>query len=94
MTIAENFQPDVILMDLGMPVLNGFDACQRIRASAWGQNVVIIAQSGHAHDEDKRRAVESGFNFHVTKPVDLAQLNKILRTIKTNQSTRNTIESY
>ena len=76
--VAEAFRPDVILMDLGMPKLNGFEACRRIREQPWGRNVVIVAQTGWGLDDDKRKSQEAGFDFHMVKPVDPAALAKML----------------
>jgi len=65
-------------MDIGMPKLNGFDACRRIRGEPWGTNVVIVAQTGWGQEDDKRKSREAGFDFHMVKPVDPAALEKML----------------
>jgi DNA-binding response OmpR family regulator len=64
---ASTFRPNVILLDIGLPKLNGYDACRRIRAQRWGETVVIIALTGWGQDEDKCRSKEAGFNFHMVK---------------------------
>ncbi len=74
---AEAFRPDVVLLDIGMPKLNGYDACRRIRAQAWGRDIVLIAMTGWGQDEDKRRSLDAGFNAHLVKPVD----NDLLQTL-------------
>jgi PAS domain S-box-containing protein len=72
------FQPEVALLDLGMPKLNGFGAARRIR-DKWGDNgLVLIALTGWGQEEDKRRSKEAGFNHHLVKPVDPATLEKLL----------------
>ncbi|MES2626131.1 MAG: response regulator [Pseudomonadota bacterium] len=76
--MAETFQPDVILMDIGMPKLNGYDACRRIREQPWSEKTFLIALTGWGQDADKRRAKEAGFHHHMLKPVDLAALEKLL----------------
>jgi PAS domain S-box-containing protein len=76
--LAEAFKPDVILMDIGMPRLNGYEACRRIREQPWGRTVVIVAQTGWGQEDDKRKSQEAGFNFHLVKPVDPAALEKLL----------------
>jgi PAS domain S-box-containing protein len=81
--VAETFVPDLILLDIGMPKLNGFDTCRRIRAQPWGKNVVIVALTGWGQDEDKQRSQEAGFDSHVVKPVDPATLEKVLEGLKT-----------
>jgi signal transduction histidine kinase/CheY-like chemotaxis protein len=75
---AKGFGPDVVLLDIGMPKLNGFDACRRIRQEPWGQHVTLIAISGWGHDEDRQRAKEAGFDHHLVKPVDPVGLAKAL----------------
>ena len=82
--VAEAFKPDIVLMDIGMPKLNGYDACRHIRAQPWGQNIVIVAQTGWGQDEDRRKAQEAGFDFHMVKPIDCAALEKILAESKTS----------
>jgi CheY-like chemotaxis protein len=64
------FRPEVALLDLGMPKLNGYDACRQIRATAWGRGMTLIAQTGWGQDEDRRRTREVGFDHHVLKPID------------------------
>ncbi len=75
---AEAFRPDVILLDIGLPKLNGYQVARRIREQPWGAGVVLIAQTGWGHEEDKRRSKQAGFNFHMVKPVDPAALEKLL----------------
>ena len=76
--VAEAFRPDVILMDIGMPKLNGYDACRRIREQPWGRDVVIVAQTGWGQDDDRRKSEAAGFNFHLVKPVDPSALEELL----------------
>lgn len=75
---AAEFDPDVILLDLGLPRLNGYEACQRIRSTAAGRSKLIIAQTGWGQDEDRRRTQEAGFDLHLVKPVDAAALARLL----------------
>ncbi len=75
---AAAFQPDVILLDIGMPKLNGYEACRRIREGPGGKRFVIVACTGWGQDEDRRRSKEAGFDFHMVKPVDAAELEKLL----------------
>ena len=72
------FRPELALLDIGMPKLNGFEAARRIREQAWGQKIILAAITGWGQEEDKRRAGEAGFNHHLTKPVDPAALEKLL----------------
>jgi CheY-like chemotaxis protein len=75
---AAAFRPDVILLDIGLPELNGYDVARKIREQSWGQSIVLVALTGWGQEEDRRRAHEAGFNYHLTKPVDPAALRKLL----------------
>ncbi len=72
------FRPDLALLDIGMPRLNGYDCCRRIREQSWGRQIVLVAITGWGQEEDKRRATEAGFDRHLTKPVAPAALEKLL----------------
>jgi PAS domain S-box-containing protein len=67
---AEQFRPDAVLLDIGMPRLNGEDVCRRIRSTPWGRNAVLIAVTGWDREENRRRIAEAGFDAHLVKPVD------------------------
>src|SRR5690606_23132702 len=75
---AEKFRPDVVLLDIGLPKLNGFEVCRRIRAQPWGENMTILAVSGWGQDDDRRKSREAGFDHHLVKPVDYNTLLKLL----------------
>jgi PAS domain S-box-containing protein len=75
--IAEQFQPDVVLMDLGMPKLNGYDTARRMR-QRWPDQLKIVALTGWGQDEDRRHAFEAGFDHHMVKPVEPAALWEVL----------------
>ena len=79
---AAEFEPDVIILDIGMPRLNGYDACRRIRALPALERAVMIALSGWGQEEDKRRSEEAGFHYHVVKPVDPSALMQLLSQLK------------
>jgi PAS domain S-box-containing protein len=76
--VGERFRPDVILLDLRMPRLDGYGAARRIRGAPWGAGVVLVAQTGWGRESDRRRAEEAGFDFHLTKPVNFDALRRIL----------------
>jgi CheY-like chemotaxis protein len=76
------FRPDVALLDIGMPKLDGYTACRQIRAQPWGRQIVLVAVTGWGQEEDKRRAAEAGFDHHMTKPVDPPALEKMLGTLR------------
>jgi PAS domain S-box-containing protein len=75
---AERFQPDVVLLDLGMPKLNGFDAARRLREQPRGKEMTLIALTGWGQEEDRRRSKEAGFDGHMVKPVDFDALMSML----------------
>jgi CheY-like chemotaxis protein len=75
---AERFRPAIVLMDIGMPNLNGYEAAQHIRAQAWGAEMVLVATTGWGQEEDRRRSKAAGFDHHLVKPVELARLQEIL----------------
>ncbi len=79
-TAAETFRPDVVLLDIGMPKMNGYDACRRIRAEEWGRDMLLVAMTGWGQAEDKRLAQDAGFEAHLVKPVDLESLQRLLAT--------------
>ena len=67
---AERLRPDVVLMDLGLPRIDGFEACRRIREQPWGKGILMIAITGWGQDVDRRKSQEAGFDHHLVKPVD------------------------
>jgi len=77
---SQSFRPDLAILDIGMPKLNGYEVARQIRARG-DSNMTLVAVTGWGQEEDKRRARESGFDHHLTKPVDIAALEKILAQI-------------
>ncbi len=82
--LASTFRPDLVMLDIGMPKLNGYDTAIRIREQPWGKNMILVALTGWGQEEDKRRAFAAGFNFHMVKPIDLAALEKLLAGVQTS----------
>ena len=78
MEVAEKFHPELMLLDIGLPKLNGYEVARRIRQQAWGREMILVALTGWGQDDDRRRSQEAGFNFHLVKPVELAALEKLL----------------
>jgi PAS domain S-box-containing protein len=78
---SETFAPHAVLLDLGMPKMNGYDACRRIREHPWGKNMVVIALTGWGQTEDLHRTQEAGFDHHLVKPVAPEALLKIVARI-------------
>ena len=80
MTVAERFRPDVALLDIGMPTLDGYEVCKRIRAQEWGKSMVLIAHTGWS---ETNRVDAAGFDGHITKPADYAALTQLLENLPT-----------
>ncbi len=68
----------MILLDIGLPKLSGYEVCRRIRQQRWGKTVVLIAVTGWGQEEDRRRSREAGFDHHIVKPMDPIALMKLL----------------
>jgi PAS domain S-box-containing protein len=75
---AERLRPDVVLLDLGMPVMDGFETARHLRGLPGGGDVVLIALTGWGQDQDRRRTREAGFDHHLVKPTDIQQLQRLL----------------
>ena len=80
--LAEAFRPDVTLLDIGLPKLDGYAAAQSIRRRSWGAGMVLIALTGWGQEVDKRRSQEAGFDQHLVKPVDPATLIQLLASFE------------
>ena len=78
---AEQFRPDAVLLDIGLPKMNGYEVCRRLREQAWGRDLVLIALTGWGQEEDLRRSREAGFNAHLLKPVDHVALMELLASL-------------
>jgi CheY-like chemotaxis protein/anti-sigma regulatory factor (Ser/Thr protein kinase) len=75
---ARDFKPDVVLLDIGLPGMNGYEVCRAFRQDPQFETLPIIAQTGWGHDQDKASARDAGFNYHLTKPVSLEELERVL----------------
>jgi CheY-like chemotaxis protein len=76
--LAELFHPQVILMDIGMPKLNGYEATRRIREQPWGREMTVIALTGWGQDIDRVKSKQAGCDGHLVKPVEWHDLEKLL----------------
>lgn len=76
--VAGEFRPQVVLMDIGMPVLNGYEAAGRLRSLPWGREILLVALTGWGQAEDRKRSQEAGFDQHLVKPVDPQVLQRLL----------------
>ena len=75
---AEALRPEIIIMDIGLPQINGYEACNHIRQQPWGQDIRIVALTGWGQAEDRKKSRDAGFNAHLVKPVDLEELKALL----------------
>jgi CheY-like chemotaxis protein/two-component sensor histidine kinase len=79
---ADAFRPDLMLLDIGLPKLDGYDVCRRIRDQEWGKDVVVVAVTGWGQDEDRERSRKAGFDTHFVKPVDPDALKRLIATAR------------
>jgi CheY-like chemotaxis protein len=80
---ASSFQPDLILLDIGLPKMNGYEVCRAIRGTPGGRDVLIVAMTGWGQEEDRRRSSEAGFDGHMVKPIEHTALLRLLETMST-----------
>jgi CheY-like chemotaxis protein len=73
------FGPDVVLLDIGLPDMNGYEIAQRLKAEPALEGTMLVAVTGYGMEEDRRRAARSGFEHHFTKPIDLRTLQRLLQ---------------
>ena len=78
---ARDFRPDAILLDIGMPDMDGYAVCKALRAESLFENTVIIAQTGLGRNRDRSNSGQAGFDHHLVKPVSLDELERVLSTI-------------
>ena len=76
--VAADFLPDIVLMDIGMPKMNGYEAAKHIREQPWGKDMLLVALTGWGQDEDKKRTRSAGFDHHLVKPAEPAALQELL----------------
>jgi CheY-like chemotaxis protein len=81
------FRPDVVLLDIGLPGMDGYEVAQALRAEPRLGRVTLIALTGWGAEDDRRKALAAGFDHHLTKPVDLAVLEDMLRRVQQEQRT-------
>jgi len=79
---AEEFQPDIVLMDIGMPRLDGYEAARRIRNQAWSRGTLLVAVTGWGPSDDSEEAAAAGFDHHFTKPLDPAELRRLVSGVR------------
>ena len=83
---ARSMRPDVIVLDIGLPLADGYEVCRTVRHEHWGKDIIIIALTGWGQEEDRRRSKEAGFDAHMVKPVDPADLINLMSEIHKQDS--------
>ena len=78
--VAAQFRPDVVLMDIGMPQLDGYEAARHIRQQPWGRGMVLVALTGWGQEDDRKESADAGFDHHLVKPVEMDALMKLMGT--------------
>ena len=81
--LATAYRPDVVLLDLGLPRMSGYEVCRAIRAEAWGRDIPVIALTGWGHDNARSLTSDAGFTAHLLKPVDFLTLTEMLAEVRT-----------
>jgi len=80
--------PDIALLDIGMPLLDGYEVARRIRAETWGKSVTLVALTGWGQESDRRRSQEAGFDTHLVKPLDPERLSALLAQLPARDADR------
>ena len=83
---AADFDPDTVLLDLGMPGMDGFEVARRIRAEPGGEDKLLVALTGYNQEDDLRRCKEAGFDTHLCKPADLDALRDLLQSFQNGET--------
>jgi two-component system, sensor histidine kinase len=81
LSLAQTFRPDVAIIDIGMPDLNGYEVARQLRREAWGAGIALVALTGWGRDDDRQQASDAGFDRHLTKPVDPETIDRLLTAL-------------
>jgi PAS domain S-box-containing protein len=76
--VTDEFHPDVALLDIGMPRMNGYETARRLRQDSWGREMLLVALSGWGQDADRLKSSKAGFDMHLVKPVDIGEIQRLL----------------
>jgi two-component system CheB/CheR fusion protein len=82
---AREFQPQVVLLDIGLPGIDGYEVARQLASQDSDRRPVLVAMTGYGQDEDRRRARDAGFDHHLVKPLDLAKVRSVLASVATNK---------
>jgi CheY-like chemotaxis protein len=75
---AASFKPEIVLLDIGLPGLNGFEVARRLRELPGGRQILVVAVSGYGQTQDRHQSRDAGFDQHLVKPVDGEQLSAVI----------------
>jgi CheY-like chemotaxis protein len=78
LTRAQEFQPTVVLLDIGLPAMDGYQVARELRRQEGGDEILLVAVTGYGHDSDRQRSRDAGFDHHLLKPVRLEALENLL----------------
>ena len=84
--VAEEFRPELILLDIGMPGVDGFDVSEYIRQQPWGANITIVAVTGWPAEKFRERALDAGFDYFLSKPIDTQAFEQLMNEIREKES--------
>jgi DNA-binding response OmpR family regulator len=84
--VAEKFKPEIILLDVGLPGMHGYEVAQRLRRLPENENLIIVALTGYGQEQDRLRALEAGFDYHFVKPVDFNKLEALVNNPSRDRS--------
>lgn len=82
MATAKTFHPDVVLLDIGLPGMNGYEVCSALRQEPGMETTIFIAQTGWGQNEHRQRSKEAGFHYHLVKPVDMDELQRLIESLR------------
>ncbi len=88
LAVIEQRRPDVVLLDIGLPRLNGYEVCRLVRKLPWGHGVTLIALTGWGQEEDRRKSHDAGFDGHLVKPVEFPALMALLDSLTAEKQER------
>jgi two-component system CheB/CheR fusion protein len=88
LAVAARYRPDLVLLDIGLPGMNGFTVARHLRSQPELARAVLVALTGHGSDEDRRQAQAAGFNHHMVKPVNFDALNELLLALEPHDTRR------
>ena len=80
LAVASEFEPEVVLLDLGMPKMDGYETARRLRNESWGRQVMLVALTGWGQQRDRERTAEAGFDLHLVKPIAEFELFQAIGT--------------